>query len=188
MNQNNRCSWCGNDKEYIYYHDNEWGVPLHGDRELFELLTLEGAQAGLSWLTILRKRQNYKQAFKDFNVQKIALLTKSDIEKLLNNEGIIRNKLKILSVVKNAQVVLEIEKEFGSLDNFLWKYVDNKSLSKSQTKKATTIAKQLSSDLKSLGMNFVGPTIVYAFMQSSGMINDHEKNCFRSKQILRATT
>jgi DNA-3-methyladenine glycosylase I len=178
-----RCSWCTTDPDYIKYHDLEWGVPLHGDQKLFELLTLEGAQAGLSWLTILKKREGYRRAFDGFNIKKVSNFKTKVIDQLINNNEIIRNKLKILSTIKNAQVILDIQKTHGSFDNYLWQYVDNKPLDRNQSKKANEISVLLSKDLKKRGMNFVGPTICYAFMQSSGMFSDHSKYCFRYRQL-----
>jgi DNA-3-methyladenine glycosylase I len=174
-----RCSWCTGDLDYIKYHDNEWGVPLHDDKKLFELLTLEGAQAGLSWLTVLKKRDAYREVFYGFNIKKVSNLTNKDLNKLMASKGIIRNKLKILSVVKNAHVVWDIQKNYGSFNNYLWRYVDHIALNKNQIKKANAVAILLSKDLKKRGMNFVGPTICFAFIQANGMSNDHSKNCFR---------
>lgn len=178
-----RCSWCTVDPDYIKYHDKQWGVPLHDDQKLFELLTLEGAQAGLSWLTILKRRKGYKKAFYDFDITKVSKLKIKDIDRLMTDDGIIRNKLKILSVIKNAQAILNIQKEYGSFNNYLWQYTDNKSLKNTQTKKAEEISAVMSKDLKKRGMNFVGPTICYSFIQANGMINDHSKNCFRYSQL-----
>lgn len=178
-----RCSWCSDDEDYIKYHDTEWGVPLHGDKKLFELLTLEGAQAGLSWLTVLKRRPGYRRAFNDFDIVSVSKFNDSKISKLLTDTGIIRNKLKIMSVIKNAQAILEIQKEFGSLDNYFWNYVNNVTLKKSD-KKSRNVSVLMSKDLKKRGMNFVGPTICYSFMQSNGMINDHDSICFRYKQLV----
>jgi DNA-3-methyladenine glycosylase I len=184
----NRCAWCGSDPLYTAYHDEEWGVPLHDDRRLFEMLVLEGAQAGLSWLTILRKRENYRKAFHQFNCEKIAAYTQKDMERLLADPGIVRNRLKIESAVKNARAVLAIKEEFGSLDAFLWRYVDGapiqnalKSLAEIPAKTAQSDA--MSKDLKKRGFNFVGSTICYAFMQSVGMVNDHVTSCFRYREL-----
>ena len=184
----NRCEWCGSDSLYIAYHDNEWGVPVHDDRRLFEMLILEGAQAGLSWLTILKKQENYRKAFHAFDHEKIATYSQRDISRLLANSGIVRNRLKIESVIKNARGVLDIREEFGTLDSFLWRYVDGiprqnvwKSMAELPARTAQSDA--MSKDLKRRGFNFVGPTICYAFMQAVGMVNDHVVDCFRYAQV-----
>lgn len=183
-----RCTWCGDDPLYIAYHDNEWGVPLHDDRLLFEFLIMEGAQAGLSWLTILKKRENYRKAFDNFDCEKIASYSKRDIDRLLADSGIVRNRLKIESAVKNAQGVIKIQEEFGSLDAYLWRYVDgvpvqNKWKSIAELPAKTATSEMMSKDLKERGFNFVGPTICYAFMQATGMVNDHTTDCFRYEEI-----
>lgn len=183
-----RCEWCGADPLYISYHDEDWGVPLHNDRKLFEMLILEGAQAGLSWLTVLRKRQNYRKAFHDFDPEIVAAYTQNDLDRLLAEPGIIRNRLKIESAIKNARGVLVIIEEFGSLDSFFWRYVDGKPqqnawTSISEIPAQTKIADMMSKDLKRRGFNFVGPTICYAFMQAVGMVNDHTLHCFRHEQV-----
>jgi DNA-3-methyladenine glycosylase I len=183
-----RCGWCGDDPLYQDYHDTEWGVPLFDDRQLFTMLILEGAQAGLSWLTILKKRQNYFKAFDQFDMVKIANYTDRDRNRLLNDKGIVRNRLKIDAAIKNAQGALTILEEIGSLSEYFWRYVNHrpvqnswKSLDElpSQTKESISMSK----DLKKRGFNFVGPTICYAFMQSVGMVNDHTVNCFRYLQL-----
>ena len=179
-----RCFWCTDDPDYIKYHDSQWGVPLHDDQELFELLTLEGAQAGLSWLTVLKRRNNYRRAFYDFDILKVSKLKDKQIARLMVDEGIIRNKLKILSVIKNASVILDIQRNYGSFDNYLWQYVGEKSLNNTQAKKAREISVLMSKDLKKRGMNFVGPTICYSFIQANGMVNDHSNNCFRYSQLV----
>ncbi len=184
-----RCTWVpNNDSLYQEYHDTQWGVPVYDDRLLFEMLILEGAQAGLSWQTILKKRQNYKKAFDNFDAIKISKYKETKIHSLLQNEGIIRNKLKIQSTIKNAQVFLEIQKEFGSFSHYLWGFVNNtpiqnKITNHSDIPTTSIISDTLSKDLKSRGMNFVGSTIIYAFMQAIGMVNDHEKKCFRYKDL-----
>lgn len=183
-----RCEWCGSDPLYQTYHDEEWGVPLHDDRRLFEMLILEGAQAGLSWLTILKKRENYRKAFDHFDCEKIARYTQRDIDRLLADSGIVRNRLKIEAAIKNARAALEIKEEFGSIDAFLWRYVDgtprqNGFTSLSQIPAKTDLSDAMSKDLKKRGMNFVGSTICYAFMQSVGMVNDHVVDCFRYREI-----
>ena len=182
----NRCSWPTNDLA-IEYHDREWGVPLHDDRGLFEFLILEGAQAGLSWDTILRKRDAYRKAFNDFDPAKVARYTDARREKLLLNEGIIRNRLKIASAVSNAQAFLKVQKEFGTFDAYIWSFVDGKPLDGKRTgvgdvPAKTDISDAISNDLKKRGFNFVGSTIMYAFMQATGMVNDHLGSCFRYKE------
>jgi DNA-3-methyladenine glycosylase I len=183
-----RCSWCGDDELYIKYHDTEWGVPLHGDQKLFELLTLEGAQAGLSWLTVLRRREGYRKAFENFDIEKVANYSEPKVKKLLGDKSIIRNKLKVSSTIKNAQVILDLRNEFGSFDKYIWSFINNKSTkpayaSVSSLPSSSDEAVLMSKDLRRRGFNFVGPTICYAFMQSSGMVNDHIKSCFRYSQI-----
>jgi len=173
---------------YVAYHDDEWGVPVHDDRLLFEYLILEGAQAGLSWLTILKKRENYRNAFHAFDCERIAKYTDADVARLLADAGIVRNRLKIASTIKNARGVLEIQEEHGSLDSYLWRYVDGipkqndwKTMAAIPTK--TDVSDMMSKDLKKRGFNFVGSTICYAFMQAVGMVNDHTTDCFRYTPI-----
>jgi len=184
----NRCEWCGNDPLYMAYHDTEWGVPVHDDQLLFEFIILEGAQAGLSWITILKKRENYRKAFHSFDFNKIANYTERNVERLLADAGIVRNKLKIESAIKNAKGVLDIIDEFGSFDSYIWKYVDgkpiqNKWTSMNEIPAMTKISDAMSKDLKKRGFNFVGSTICYAFMQAIGMVNDHTTDCYRYKEI-----
>lgn len=181
-----RCPWCGEDPLYQHYHDNEWGVPLHDDRALFEFLTLEGAQAGLSWITILRKRENYRAAFDNFDATKVARYTARKVEKLLQDPGIVRNRLKVESTISNARAFLETQAAFGSFDRYLWDFVDgqpivNRFTSLKQVPASTPLAEKLSKDLKKRGFRFVGPTIVYAHMQATGMVNDHLVGCHRHK-------
>jgi DNA-3-methyladenine glycosylase I len=183
-----RCSWCGTDPLYIDYHDHEWGVPDFDDNHLFEMLILEGAQAGLSWLTILKKRENYRRAFAGFDPATVAAFTPVDVERLLQNSGIVRNRLKIEAAIKNARAVLNIQKESGSLANFLWDFVEgvprhNNWNSGSEVPARTPLSEALSKALKQRGCNFVGATICYAFMQSIGMVNDHTIHCFRHSEI-----
>ena len=183
-----RCSWCLSHAEYIHYHDTQWGVPLHGDRELFEMLTLEGAQAGLSWLTILRKRSSYREAFDNFDIKTVAAYTDQDVERLMNNPGIVRNRLKITSAIRNAQGILRIIEEHGSFDHYLWAFVDgtpkiNHWRSLDEVPAETAKSRELSRELKKRGFNFVGPTICYALMQSIGMVNDHLVSCPRHAQL-----
>lgn len=181
-----RCDWCTGDEIYKKYHDEVWGVPLHDDRILFEFLTLEGAQAGLNWLTILKKQEGYRKAFYDYDLNKIIAMTEEDVERLRGDASIIRNKLKIQSVIKNAKAVLKIQEEFGSFDHYLWSYVNHAPIinhfeSLDQVPVSTDISEALSKDLKKRGCSFVGPTIMYAFMQAVGMVNDHLTTCFRYK-------
>jgi len=183
-----RCEWCGSNPQYIAYHDDEWGIPIHDDRLLFELLILEGAQAGLSWLTILKKRENYRKAFHAFDCERIAKYTEADVTRLLSDSGIVRNRLKIESSIKNARGVLDIREEYGTLDSYLWRYVDGipkknawNSMAELPTKTESSDA--MSKDLKKRNFNFVGSTICYAFMQAVGMVNDHTTDCFRHKEI-----
>jgi DNA-3-methyladenine glycosylase I len=181
-----RCTWPTNELA-IRYHDEEWGTPLHDDRGLFEFLILEGAQAGLSWDTILRKRENYRKAFDAFDPNKVARYTDKKVEKLLQDEGIIRNRLKIASAISNAKAFLKVQKEFGSFDNYIWSFVDgkpivNKRTAHGQVPPRTDVSDAISKDLKKRGFNFVGSTIMYAFMQATGMVNDHLTSCFRYKQ------
>lgn len=182
-----RCDWAKNDLA-IHYHDTEWGVPLHDDQRLFEFLILEGAQAGLSWDTILRKRENYRLAFDNFDAEKIARYDEAKCAELLTNEGIIRNRLKIASAVRNAKSYLEIKEEFGSFDKYIWQFVNDKPIINAweninQVPASTSISDAMSKDLKKRGFNFVGSTIMYAFMQATGMVNDHLVSCFRYKEI-----
>lgn len=179
-----RCGWVGEDPLYVAYHDREWGVPVHDDRTLFEFLTLEGAQAGLSWITILRKRDGYRKAFCNFAIDQVASLTQTDVDRLLQDPAIVRNRLKIESTVTNAQAALEAIEEFGSLDAFIWRYVDGKPVQNSwgtldDVPVSTPESDAMSKDLKKRGFRFVGTTICYAFMQAVGMVNDHTVDCFR---------
>jgi len=184
-----RCTWCASDPLYVAYHDEEWGVPVHDDRRLFEMLVLEGAQAGLSWLTILKKREGYRKAFDRFDVERVARYGKRRVERLLGDPDIVRNRRKIESAVRNAQGVLRVQEEFGSLDAFLWKYVEfeprqNAWKALSEIPARTKESDAMSRDLKRRGFSFVGPTICYAFMQSVGMVNDHTRDCFRRKELV----
>ncbi|MCK9408541.1 MAG: DNA-3-methyladenine glycosylase I [Bacteriovoracaceae bacterium] len=179
-----RCHWAGNDPLYQLYHDLEWGVPMHDDRKLFEMLNLEGAQAGLSWITILRKRDNYRKAFDNFDPKKILKYDASKIKQLLANAGIVRNKLKISSVMTNAEAFLRVQKEFGSFDTYIWQFaggkpIINKRHSIKDIPATTPESDAMSKDLKKRGFKFVGSTICYAYMQACGMVNDHEVKCFR---------
>ncbi|MBV8333516.1 MAG: DNA-3-methyladenine glycosylase I, partial [Candidatus Eremiobacteraeota bacterium] len=178
-----RCSWARS-PEMIEYHDREWGRPLHDDRGLFEFLVLEGAQAGLSWETILRKRDAYRKAFKDFDPARVARMTSSAVDKLMSNPGIVRNRLKIHSAVKNARAFLEVQKEFGSFDRFIWAFVGGEPIVNARRSSAaipatTPESEAMSKELRKRGFRFVGPTICYAFMQAVGMVDDHLLSCFR---------
>jgi len=183
-----RCEWAGADPLYLPYHDEEWGVPLHEDRALFELLTLEGAQAGLSWLTILRKRDHYRRAFDGFNPWKVAEYSTAEVERLLADPGIVRNRRKIESAIGNARRVLAIQEAFGSFDAFLWHYVADRPIqnawrSLAEVPAQTAVSDRMSRGLKKRGFSFVGSTICYAFMQSAGMVNDHVVSCFRHDRL-----
>jgi DNA-3-methyladenine glycosylase I len=183
-----RCEWCGDDPLYVAYHDDEWGVPVHDDGRLFEFLVLEGAQAGLSWYTVLKKRENYRKAFDGFDAERIAKYGPREIARLLHDPGIVRNRLKIEAAIRNARGVLAIREEVGSLDAFLWRYVDGTPIQNARKRMAelpskTTVSDQMSKDLRKRGFNFVGSTICYAFMQAVGMVNDHVTDCYRYKLL-----
>lgn len=183
-----RCSWSTSDPAYIRYHDREWGVAVHNDRKLFEFLILEGMQAGLSWLTILRKRKNFRKAFDNFNPKKVARYGRARVRKLMGDKGIIRNRLKIKSAIENAKAFLRIQKEFGSFDKYVWQFVDgkpkvNRWKSLRDIPAKTKESDAMSKDLKKRGFRFVGSTICYAHMQATGMVNDHVVSCFRHKEL-----
>ena len=187
-----RCEWGASlvDPAYLAYHDEEWGVPSHDDVHLFEMLTLEGAQAGLSWSTILNKREGYRRAFAGFDAAKVARFTPTKVERLLQDPGIVRNRLKVGSTVNNAARVLEVRREFGSLDAYLWSFVGgrpkvNRWERMSDLPAETEESRAMSKDLKRRGFRFVGPTVCYAFMQATGMVNDHEVGCFRYRPLAR---
>lgn len=187
-NSKTRCKWSQSNEMEMHYHDTEWGVPVHDDQKLFEMLILEGAQAGLSWDTILKRRENYRKAFDGFDTEIIAKYDQTKIRELLANEGIIRNRLKINSVVTNAQIFLEIQKEYGSFDKFIWSFVggkpmENQRVSFADVPAKTEISDQLSKAFKKRGFKFVGSTICYAFMQAVGMVNDHTVDCFRHEEV-----
>ena len=188
-----RCSWVGSDSIYENYHDMEWGVPLHDDNKLFEFLVLDGFQAGLSWLMILNKRQNYREAFDNFDPRKIAAYDSRKVKELLLNKGIVRNKLKVEAAIQNARSFLSIQSDFGSFDNYIWQFVGGKTRINrwktvgeipAQTKQSAA----MSADLKKRGFKFVGPTICYAFMQAAGLVNDHVVSCFRYREVLQPTS
>lgn len=183
-----RCAWSGTDPLYIKYHDEEWGVPVHDDAKLFEFLVLEGAQAGLSWLTILRKRENYRKAFDNFDAQKIARYGDKQFTRLMNDAGIVRNRLKIQATIDNARAFLKVQDEFGSFDKYIWGFVNHKPIVNQwetlrEIPAKTPLSETISKDLLKRGFRFVGPTIVYAHMQATGMVNDHVVGCFRYKPL-----
>ena len=181
----NRCQWSGTDELMIKYHDEEWGVPVHDDKKLFEFIVLESAQAGLSWKTILYRRSGYRKAFANFDYLKVSKFTQKDVEKLMQDSRIIRNRLKIESTISNAKHFIEIQKEFGSFDKYIWGFVKNPLLnhiaSINDFKATTALSDKISADLKKRGFKFMGSTIVYAHMQATGLVNDHENTCFRKK-------
>jgi len=185
---NNRCGWVGKEAIYIKYHDEEWGVPVHDDKQLFEKLILDGAQAGLSWITILKKQENYREAFDGFDAKIIVNYDDIKIEELMQNSGIIRNRRKIESVVKNAHAFLEVQKEFGSFDKYLWQFVNYETIKNrweniKDVPSKTKESEKMSKDMKKRGFSFVGPTICYAFMQAIGIVNDHVVTCFRYEEV-----
>ena len=186
-----RCAWSGANPLMIEYHDREWGVPVHDDRRLFEFLILEGAQAGLSWQTVLNKRENYREALSRFDPKKIARYTSEDAARLMANPGIIRNRLKVDAAIRNAQTFLQVQKEFGSFDAYIWQFaggkpIDHKLASIKDVPARTAESDAMSKDLLKRGFKFVGSTICYAFMQAVGMVNDHEVKCFRYKEVARS--
>lgn len=184
----NRCPWCGDNELYVKYHDEEWGVPVHDDIKHFEFLVLESAQAGLSWLTILKKRENYRKAYDRFDPVKVAKYRNDKIEELMSNPGIIRNRKKIEASINNAKRFLEIQKEFGSFDNYIWAFVDNKPIVNqwkdiSEVPANTPLSDGISKDLKRRGFKFLGTTIVYSHIQATGLVNDHIASCFRFNSL-----
>lgn len=186
----NRCPWCGNDDLYVKYHDEEWGVPVHNDRKHFEFLVLESAQAGLSWITILRKRENYRNLYDNFDPIKIAKYDENKINQLLQNPGIIRNKRKIEASINNAKMFIKIQREFGTFDNYVWSFVDNKPVinhwnNTSEVPAVSELSDRLSKDLKARGFKFLGSTTIYAHLQATGLINDHIKTCFRYTEVAK---
>ena len=189
----NRCTWAQNNNPlYLDYHDTEWAVPVTNDQTLFEFITLEGAQAGLSWETILNKREGYRKAFKNFDPKKVAKMTDKEIEKLLLDPSIVRNRLKVHSTVKNAKALLAIQKEFGSFAQYIWEFVDNTPIQNKWKKMSdvpavTNTAQVISKDLKKRGFSFVGPTIIYSFMQACGLVNDHTIDCFQYRKLSKKT-
>jgi DNA-3-methyladenine glycosylase I len=190
MKEKYRCEWCLGFEQYIAYHDTEWGVPVHDDRVHFEFLILEGAQAGLSWSTILKKREGYRKAFADFDPIKVARFTEAKLEKLLLDPSIVRNRLKVYAAVNNAKRFLEVQKEFGSFDTYIWSFVNNKPIvnkwkSLKEVAPTTKESDALSKDLIKRGFKFVGSTVIYAHMQACGLVNDHLIDCFRYKQVYK---
>ncbi len=184
-----RCEWCGNDSLYVQYHDEEWGVPSHTDRHLFELLILEGAQAGLSWITILRKRENYRRAFANWDADRIAQFDEKDTARLLSDAGIVRNRLKIAAAIDSAKAFLKVRDEFGSFDDYIWQFTggeprQNRRRSLRDIPASTAESDAMSRDLKQRGFRFVGTTICYAFMQAVGIVNDHMLSCFRHDEVV----
>ncbi len=187
-----RCDWCTNDPDYIAYHDTEWGVPVHDDRQLFEFLILEGAQAGLSWITILKRRENYRRAFNHFDPQVVARYDQGKIDTLLQDPGIIRNTLKVNSAVTNARAFLKVQEEFGTFDAYAWRFVDGRQKVNAfktidQVPATTAESNAFSKDLKQRGFKFTGSTIIYALMQAAGMVNDHLTTCFRYEAVMEGS-
>ncbi len=183
-----RCQWCLSSEEYIKYHDEVWGIPIHEDNVLFEFLSLEGAQAGLSWISILKRRDDYKRAFKNFDIEKVARLKDDELSQILKNYNIIKNRLKVKSVINNAKLILEIKKDYGTFDSFIWQYVGGSTIQHNHQKMSDIpphdkLSLKMSQDLKKIGFSFVGPTICYAFMQAVGMVNDHTTDCFRYFEV-----
>lgn len=183
-----KCNWCVGDDLYEAYHDQEWGVPIYDDNIFFEFLVLETFQAGLSWITILRKRENFKKAFDDFNYKKIANYQQPKIDSLLQDAGIVRNKLKVNGTITNAKLFMDVQNEFGSFSNYIWKFVDGKPITNKvenykDAPATTPISDAVSKDLKKRGFKFVGSTVMYAFMQATGLVSDHEVGCFRYKEV-----
>lgn len=188
MSKINRCDWCGDDPLYVKYHDEEWGVPVYDDPTLFEFLILETFQAGLSWITVLRKRENFRRAFDNFDYKKIAGYGEDKIQELLLDPGIIRNKLKVRATVSNAQAFMKVQEEFGSFSDYIWGFTDGKPIKNTLKTLAeapanTPLSDKISKDLKKRGFKFVGTTVVYAHMQATGMVNDHLVDCFRYSQV-----
>ena len=185
-----RCNWCGEDQLYIKYHDEEWGVPSFDDKKQFEFLVLESAQAGLSWITILRKRENYRKAYDDFNPVSVAGFGEDKVQELMKNEGIIRNERKIRASINNAKRFLEVQKEFGSFCDYIWGFVNHKPIincwtTESENPAKTELSERISADMKKRGFKFLGPVIIYSHMQATGLINDHIKDCFRHSELAK---
>ncbi|MBK6742970.1 MAG: DNA-3-methyladenine glycosylase I [Hydrogenophilales bacterium] len=188
MTDKPRCAWCGTEPFYVAYHDTEWGVPLHDERGLFEFLILEGAQAGLSWATILKKRAGYQRAFDNFDAERVARYTEADVARLLADPGIVRNRLKVAAAITNARATLAVREEFGGLDAYFWGFVDGRPIVNAwrdlaQIPARTPLSDTISKDMKKRGFKFVGSTIVYAHMQATGLVNDHTVDCFRYRRL-----
>lgn len=188
MNEIKRCAWAASNADYFDYHDNEWGVPVHDDRKHFEFMLLDAFQAGLSWLTILRKRENFRKAFDNFDFEKIALYDDVKIQSLLQDEGIIRNRLKVKAAVQNAKAFIKVREEFGTFDKYIWRFLNYKPVQNhfsqiSEIPARTELSDTISKDLKKRGFTFVGSTIIYAYMQAAGMVNDHTTECFRYDKV-----
>jgi DNA-3-methyladenine glycosylase I len=191
VSQSGRCPWCGTDPLYVRYHDEEWGVPVHDDQMLFEFLTLETFQAGLSWITVLRKRENFRMAFAGFDVGRVAAFSEHDVERLMTDAGIIRNGAKIRAAISNAQAFMAVQKEFGTFDRYIWGFVDGRPINNQHRElrdlpARTELSDRISADLKKRGFKFVGSTVVYAHMQATGMVNDHLIGCPRHAQVQMA--
>ncbi|MFW5976162.1 MAG: DNA-3-methyladenine glycosylase I [Alkalispirochaetaceae bacterium] len=187
-----RCPWCGDDPVYVEYHDKEWGVPVHEERRHFEFILLEGAQAGLSWITVLKRREGYRSCFENFDPERVAQFREEDIQRLKGDTRIIRNERKIRAAVKNARAFLAIQKEFGSFDSYIWQFVEGRPIvnefrEMAEVPAETELSRKISKDLKSHGFSFVGPTIIYAHMQATGLVNDHLVSCFRHRELIGAT-
>ncbi len=185
MKNKSRCSWCLSSDLYIEYHDNEWGYPVSDDQRLFEKLSLEGFQAGLSWITILKKREEFRKVFYQFNIKKVAKMNTTHIEKLLQNEGIIRHRGKIEATINNAKQAIILQKEFGSLSHYFWSKAPDKFINEGEIKSLSEASTKISKDLKKRGWKFVGPTTIYSFMQAMGMVNDHDQDCYLYKTITK---
>ncbi len=190
MNELKRCDWPGSNELMMKYHDEEWGLPNHDDRKWFEYITLDAFQAGLSWAIVLKKRENFRKAFDNFNTKRIVKYDQTKIDELIQDAGIIRNKLKINTTISNAKIFLDVQKEFGTFDNYIWRFVNGKPIINhwkriSELPASTSESDKLSDDLKKRGFKFVGTTICYAFMQSAGMVNDHMVTCFRYKEVIK---
>lgn len=184
-----RCSWCKDDELYVRYHDEEWGVPVFDDKKHFEFLVLESAQAGLSWITILRRRENYRKCYEDFDATLVAIFSEEKVQQLMENQGIIRNEKKIRASINNAERFLEVQKEFGSFTKYIWSFVGNKPVinhwnSESEVPAKTELSERISKDLKKRGFKFLGPVIIYSYLQATGIINDHVADCFRHQEVI----
>lgn len=187
-----RCPWCGDDPTYVAYHDTEWGVPVHDERRHFEFIVLEGAQAGLSWLTILKRREGYRRCFAEFDPERVARFDEDEVQRLKADTGIIRNERKIRATIGNAQAFLAVQEKYGSFDHYIWNFFDGRPIVNEfhrmeEVPAETELSRTISKDLKSRGFSFVGPTIIYAHMQATGLVNDHLTSCFRRRELLGAS-